>query len=268
MIRIGDQIPIQIQLFDGATGKFPRAVVQDAASATISGSPFSLTHVALGQYSNAAAVMPSTAFVTVQIAVYNDAGFTTLSADHEITLDQFDLDESSLAATALDNTVWTNAKAAFIDAAISTVSGNVWEELTSAHNTAGTFGANAQTPAINPTQVANAVWNALTSSHTVPGSFGLNAQTPSLNPAQVAGAVWDALTSAYNVSGSFGEFVQNISGGGGGGGGSACGLIVVLESASLEASLDSSELQLGLESSELNTTLDSETLTVQFNCGP
>lgn len=119
MIRVGDQIPIQVQLFDGATGKFPRAVVRDAAGATISGSPFSLTHVATGQYSNAAAVMPSTAFVTVQIAVYNDAGFTTLSSDHEITLDEFDLDESSLAATALDNTVWTNAKAAFVDVVIS-----------------------------------------------------------------------------------------------------------------------------------------------------
>lgn len=64
------------------------------------------------------------------------------------------------AATALDNTIWTNAKAAFIDAAISSratpsdiasavstlftlinsVPSDVWEELLSSHTTAGTMG--------------------------------------------------------------------------------------------------------------------------------
>lgn len=114
------------------------------------------------------------------------------------------------ASTALDNTVWTNAKAAFIDIAISSraTNGGVWDELTASHTGAGTFGLNAQTPSLNPTQVANAVWDALISAHTVPNSFGLTLQTP-LSPTQIANAVWDALTSAHTVAGSFGLNAQN-----------------------------------------------------------
>lgn len=154
------------------------------------------------------------------------------------------------ASTALSNAVWTNAKAAFLDVAVSSVAGNVWEQLLASHNTAGTFGANAQnpplspsavasavwdaltasytvsgsfglalqSPSLTPTQIANAVWDALTSAHTVSGSFGLNAQTPSLNPSQVASAVWDALLASYVVSGSFGQKINSLSNGGGGGG--------------------------------------------------
>jgi DNA-binding protein len=119
MIRVGAQIPIQLQLFDGATGKFPRANVRDATGAAISGSPFDLTHIADGQYANTAAVMPNTPFVTVQMIVYSDAGRTIVDTGYSYAIDTFTLDNSALASTALDNTVWTNAKAAFLDAAIS-----------------------------------------------------------------------------------------------------------------------------------------------------
>lgn len=135
------------------------------------------------------------------------------------------------ASTALDNTVWTNAKAAFIDAAISSratpsdvsaaqaflenlielVPGLVWDELLTAHTTSGTFGANAQNPPLSPTAVASAVWNALLSSYNAPGSFGANAQNPPLNPTQIADAVWDAPLASHTDAGSFGENAQSPS---------------------------------------------------------
>jgi len=343
MIRVGDQIPIWLQLFDGVTTKFPRAVVRNAAGTAISGSPFDLTHVADGLYSNSAAVMPSTPFVSIQYLVFNEVGRTTMDNNYSVEVEIEELDTSAPlttaldntvwtgakaafidvaissraaaatavsnvdytssratkidfldvavssrlatagytapdnadivlikaktdnlpadpasntqvntrapASTALDNTVWTNAKAAFLDVAISSVAGSVWEQLLASHNTAGTFGANAQnpplspsavasavwdaltasytvsgsfglalqSPSLTPTQIANAVWDALTSAHTVSGSFGLNAQTPSLNPSQVASAVWDALLASYVVSGSFGQKINSLSNGGGGG---------------------------------------------------
>lgn len=81
-IKVGDKIPLVLQLFDNATTKFVRAVIRDATDAPISGSPFTLAHEANGLYTNNAAVMPDTPFVSVQYLVYDDAGFTTLSEDH------------------------------------------------------------------------------------------------------------------------------------------------------------------------------------------
>jgi len=49
-------------------------------------------------------------------------------------------DSAALAETALSNTVWTNAKAAFLDGAISGVAAAVWDKLTSALTTAGSIG--------------------------------------------------------------------------------------------------------------------------------
>jgi len=49
-------------------------------------------------------------------------------------------DGAALAETALSNTVWTNAKAAFLDGAISGVAMAVWNTLTSALTTVGSIG--------------------------------------------------------------------------------------------------------------------------------
>ena len=81
-LKPGDKIPLVLQLFDNAVGKFVRAVVRDSSDAEISGSPFALAHEASGLYTNAAAIMPNTPFISVQYLVYDDAGFTTLSSDH------------------------------------------------------------------------------------------------------------------------------------------------------------------------------------------
>lgn len=105
MLRAGDQIPLQLQLWDGSTSKFPRAFVNDATGASISGSPFDLSHVANGQYSNLTAVMPSTPFVTLQFIVYSDAGRTIVDLNYSYAFEIQELENSlpSASYTAPDN---------------------------------------------------------------------------------------------------------------------------------------------------------------------
>jgi len=82
-LKPGDTIPLKFQLTDQAVNKFPRAVVRDANDAPISGSPFTLAHVANGLYTNALAVAPDTKNLSVQYLVYSDAGHTTLDTGYE-----------------------------------------------------------------------------------------------------------------------------------------------------------------------------------------
>lgn len=99
------------------------------------------------------------------------------------------------ASTALDNTVWTNAKAAFIDAAISS-------RLASAsYTTPPTVG-----------DIADAVWDEPIAGHVAAGSTGeaLN-NAGGASPADIADAVWDEATSGHTAVGSFGKlFNDNV----------------------------------------------------------
>lgn len=80
-IKAGDTVPLVLQLFDGATNKHVQAVVTNQAGTAVSGSPFTLTHQALGKYVNSALAMPSgVSFIVAQYFVYDDAGFTTISS--------------------------------------------------------------------------------------------------------------------------------------------------------------------------------------------
>lgn len=88
-LRVGQTVPIALQLFDGATNKYVKATVTKADGTAISGSPFSVPHETGGLYKLNSQVMPSTEFLTVQYKVYDDAGFTTPSTDHGDALDVF-----------------------------------------------------------------------------------------------------------------------------------------------------------------------------------
>lgn len=91
-MKIGNKIPLMLQLFNNESAKFVRAFVRNDANVAISGSPFTLTHLSLGLYSNLSALFPATTFVTVQYVIYDDAGFTTLSEGYEITQETFTID--------------------------------------------------------------------------------------------------------------------------------------------------------------------------------
>lgn len=76
-IKQGDLIPLRAQLAAADTGKFVRARLRNPAGVEISGSPVALTHVSAGLYINNAIAMPAH-YVSAQIQVYTDAGFTAL----------------------------------------------------------------------------------------------------------------------------------------------------------------------------------------------
>jgi hypothetical protein len=88
-LNIGAKIPLSLQLYDGAVGKFIRARLYNQAGTQIAGSPVALTHVAGGLYINAALVMPACDFLVAAYKVYDDSGFTTLSGDYTEASDKF-----------------------------------------------------------------------------------------------------------------------------------------------------------------------------------
>jgi len=83
LISVGASLPLGYQLHDGATGKFVRAHVRDQANAAVTGSPFALTHVAQGFYSNTAyTVLIANTKLKATYIVFDDAGFTIESVFH------------------------------------------------------------------------------------------------------------------------------------------------------------------------------------------
>ena len=78
-IKLGDPLPLFLQLGDAETNLFPRAEVRDATGAAVVGSPFALTHVASGMYKNTSYTPTVAGNYFAVYTVYTDAGFTTLS---------------------------------------------------------------------------------------------------------------------------------------------------------------------------------------------
>lgn len=92
MPNVGDTLALSLQLFDSATDKFVRGTLRDDAGADLGASPASLTHDSNGNYTNSTVTMPAgTDYVTVTYEVFDDALFTTPSADHGSAIDTFDL---------------------------------------------------------------------------------------------------------------------------------------------------------------------------------
>ena len=93
LISVGASLPLALQLHDGATGKFVRAHVRNQAGTAVTGSPFALTHVAQGLYTNSAyTVLISETKLTITYITYDDAGFTTESVFHTRAAEMFDVE--------------------------------------------------------------------------------------------------------------------------------------------------------------------------------
>jgi hypothetical protein len=67
------------------------------------------------------------------------------------------------------------------------------------------LGANAHSPSINPSDVADAVWDAQVGDHNDAGSFGANAQNPPVDAQSIAEAVWDEPIGDHLTAGSTGK---------------------------------------------------------------
>lgn len=112
----------------------------------------------------------------------------------------------------------TIASSAFDSDDAASVADHVWDELTTDHVGAGSFGLNldvAISTAVfdsdDSAAIADHVWDELTTDHTGAGSFGLNldvavstAVFDSDDAASVADHVWDELSTDHTGAGSFG----------------------------------------------------------------
>lgn len=76
-VKVGDPIPLQLQLPDGDTGQYVQVHLHDNTGTPLAGSPFALTHILEGSYEDVTTVlMPDTPLVMGTFEVYKDAGFT------------------------------------------------------------------------------------------------------------------------------------------------------------------------------------------------
>lgn len=83
LVEVNQATLIGIMLYDSASNQFPRARVYNAAGTEQSGSPFNLTHVANGYYSNNSWTPTVEGIYFVAIRIFSDAGYTTLSPRYE-----------------------------------------------------------------------------------------------------------------------------------------------------------------------------------------
>ena len=129
-VKVGNQIPLVVQISDEDTGVFPRAIVRDAAGVPIAGSPVALSHVALGLYKNTSLVMPATDRVFAQYQIFQDAGFTIRHPIHADTLlDVFERDTISEALDALNKANGLKGDiTGFVDDIVSGLSGVVLDD--------------------------------------------------------------------------------------------------------------------------------------------
>lgn len=99
-LALSAPIPLSFQAFNYDAGLYVQAFLRDSNNNAIPGSPVQLTAGDNGLYTNNLVLMPSTAWVTAQYVVYEDAGYTTVSLTAGAGLDTFILVEL-LAGQAL-----------------------------------------------------------------------------------------------------------------------------------------------------------------------
>lgn len=128
-LRVGDEVPIFIQLEDGATDQFPRVLVRDPSDVLLQ--TVDLSHAANGLYTPGTAyVMPDEDYIRLSAIIYSDSGHTTENTAYGRTAESYykNLDASQASVSALSiPTASQNADA-------------VWDEALSGHTTVGSAG--------------------------------------------------------------------------------------------------------------------------------
>lgn len=92
-VRFGETVRLTYQMDDGAASstKVVKAVLRNASGTAITGSPFTLTHVGTGLFSNSAVSMPATLLLTATYQVF-ESDATTLDTAKPHRLDVFYLE--------------------------------------------------------------------------------------------------------------------------------------------------------------------------------
>lgn len=86
-IQVGDIVPIELQMADGAIDQYPRAIVYDQDSLLLI--TIDLSHDNEGNYSGTSYNFPDKSFIKVVYIVYSDAPHTTENTKYERALDVF-----------------------------------------------------------------------------------------------------------------------------------------------------------------------------------
>lgn len=86
-IQVGDTVPIELQITDGATDQYPRALVYNQASSLVD--TIDLVHNNQGNYSGLPYTMPDTEFIKIIYIVYSDAGHLTVNTKYGRDLEIF-----------------------------------------------------------------------------------------------------------------------------------------------------------------------------------
>lgn len=92
MPQVGETLAISLKLHNTDNSKFVRCILK-LANGTNYGSPFLVPNVGLGQYQEQTHAMPAgTDFVSASFEVFDDAGFSTKSANYTDGTDTFKLE--------------------------------------------------------------------------------------------------------------------------------------------------------------------------------
>lgn len=119
--KIGKQTPLQLQLFDGDTGKFPVAYLKNSSGTIIS--VHSLTHVNDGMYISS--FIPTVeGFFHATFRVFSNAARTIEDFTYEIITENYYVENSALTNEAIADAVW--------------------DEIMHEHNIPNSFGLNFQ----------------------------------------------------------------------------------------------------------------------------
>lgn len=88
-IEDGAKLPLRVLLEDRAEDKFPRAILRDQLGAQI-GLAIALAHIANGFYGDDSVTKPDIPNLTVEYDIFDDAEFTTPTANLNPTGERFD----------------------------------------------------------------------------------------------------------------------------------------------------------------------------------
>lgn len=105
MPRFNAPVPLALQLWDKAAGKYVTATVRLPNGQKLDGSPVQLAHIEQGYYTSSDLRMPNADYVTCFYEVFDDASHTVPSADHAEAFELLELTSEGGGAGGSDEIV-------------------------------------------------------------------------------------------------------------------------------------------------------------------
>jgi hypothetical protein len=217
-LRLGEDVPVFVQLEDGATNQFPRALVYDPDENLLQ--TIDLDHSANGLYvPGTPYVMPNEDYIRIVGIVYSDSGHTTLNTGYGRTSSVYSLNldalQTSVDAIPTNPLLDDDARLDFLDASISDMETEVSASFRHTQDLADHDATQALIAALNDlsaSEVTAAVWDAQISGYLDSGSTGeaLSDAGAVSDPGAIAEAVWDEKISGHLDAGSTGLALNTL----------------------------------------------------------